>query len=119
MPSIDQHVTKAEANYAFAQSINLESQAEIGWALVVIFYAAVHYIEAYFATSERHLRSHPTRDSLVGKDVNLKSIFHEYQELKYYGYNARYEMTEFTVQDFRTEAISNFVKIRDLITPLL
>jgi len=41
MPSIDQHVTKAEATYAFAQSINLESQAEIGWALVVIFYAAV------------------------------------------------------------------------------
>lgn len=70
----------------------LTDQTRIDWALVILFYAALHYVEAYLATVGQHQRSHTTRDNVVARDPNLKKIFSEYQDLKFYGNNARYEV---------------------------
>lgn len=114
MPSKAEHVAKAQRNAAFAHSIQLQDQASIDWALIALFYAAVHYIEAYLAIlppqpGGQHVRSHTTRDNWVGRDSNLKRIYSEYRDLKHYGYNARYEMDVFTpsdVTDVATQAIN-------------
>lgn len=119
MPSKQDHKTKADGNAAFALSLNLDSQTRIDWALIVLFYAAMHYVEAYLAAMSIHLRSHTTRDSYLGRDSNLRPIYAEYQDLKYYGYNARYEVCTFTANDVTDAAAKHFEKIKAQITPLL
>ena len=86
---------------------------------MVLFYAAVHYVEAYLAIKMNvHLRSHTTRDTYVGRLADLKKIFSAYQHLKFYGYNARYEVCGFTPQDTQ-DALKDIAAIRNQITPLL
>lgn len=101
-----------------ALSMASDSQAKIDWALVILFYAAMHYIEAYLATLGQHLRSHTTRDNFVGRDVQLRRIYSEYQDLKYFGYNARYEMQKFTASDV-AQAKTNFDTVKAHISAIL
>ena len=119
MPSKQDHLTKADGNAALAMSLPLDSQTRIDWALIMLFYAAMHYIEAYLATLNQHLRSHTTRDTVVGRGVNLKKIFTEYQDLKFYGYTARYEAYGFKAQDVTNEAAKHFATIKGSLQPLL
>ena len=119
MPSKAVHILKAEGNEAFALSLPLDSQPRIDWTLVSIFYAAMHYVEAYLALTNTHVRSHTTRDNVVGRDANLKKIFNEYQDLKYYGYNARYEAPQFTAKSVTVDALPQFNIVKTHISKLL
>ena len=119
MPSRDEHLEKAHGNEVFAASIVPENQTRIDWKLVVLFYAGLHYVEAYFASQFGiHSRSHTMRDSYVGKDANLKKVYSSYQHLKYFGYNARYEMFGFTIKDIQ-EATDCLEDLKTKLTPLL
>ncbi len=111
VPSRTDHVAKADGNAEFALSLPLNTQPNIDWALVALFYAALHYIEAYLAPAH-HLRSHEARDNYVGRDANLKSIYVEYGELKYYGFNARYGVFGFTPKDVTDHAAVAFSAIK-------
>jgi hypothetical protein len=84
------HRTKAEHNENFAATL---SSPFHDWAVTVIFYAAVHYIEAYFAKEKPpyHSPNHPLRDSAIGKTAFLKPIWKDYRELKNQSGLARYE----------------------------
>ena len=118
MPSKADHLTKTEGNARFAMSLTLDDQPSIDWALVALFYSAMHHVEAYLATRGEHLRSHRTRDSVVGRDSKLKPIFADYQELKFYGYNARYEMLAFKARDVEI-AVGHLEAIRLAILSFL
>jgi len=119
VPSKTEHVTKAEGNETFVSGIALTAQPNIDWALVVIFYAAVHYVEAYLSLTGIHLRSHATRDNCVGRDSRLRLIFREYGDLKYYAYNARYEVMPFSASDVANVALPALDKIKAQLKPLL
>lgn len=119
MPTRDEHVKKAQGNETFAASIAPNTQTEIDWTLVVLFYAAVHYVEAYlYKQWGQHVRSHTTRDKYFGKEASLKKIFAPYSHLKFYGYNARYEVSTFTAVDTQ-EAAKYLSEIKAQILPLL
>ncbi len=100
-------------------SLRLDSQTRIDWALIALFYAAMHYVEAYLATLGQHVRSHTTRDTYLGRDINLKKVYTEYQDLKFYGYSARYEMFRFKAEDVTNQAAKHFATIKANIQPLL
>lgn len=119
MPAQRDHIAKAEGNESFARSLPLDSAPRIDWALIALFYGGMHYVEAYLARTNVHLRSHTARDYVVGRDAVLKRIFREYQDLKFYGYNARYEAYQFTHLDVTREAIPQFLAIKNYIRPLL
>jgi len=51
MPTKDEHVKKAVENEKFASSLDDGAQAGVNWKLVVLFYTALHYVEAYLATA--------------------------------------------------------------------
>ncbi|WP_263411098.1 hypothetical protein [Terriglobus tenax] len=103
---------KAQGNETFAAALATDSPVRIGWKLVAIFYAAVHFVEAYLAkTLNQHVKSHTTRDGYLSREANLRKVRTEYGHLKYYGYNSRYEMDVFTVDDV-AEAEKYLVKIK-------
>jgi uncharacterized protein (UPF0332 family) len=119
MPSKIDHVIKAESNATFAKSLSLAQQAEIDWALTALFYAALHYVEAYLATQNTHLRSHENRNKMVGTESNLRKTFKEYSHLKYFGYNARYEICAFTAKEVTNEAIPDFEAVKNNLVRFL
>jgi hypothetical protein len=119
LPSRDEHLEKAQGNETFAASITHENQTRIDWTLIVLFYAAVHYVEAYLGVRlGLHARSHTMRDNYVAKDANLRKIYSSYQHLKYFGYNARYEVFRFTVIHIQ-EATNCLADIKTKLLPLL
>lgn len=119
MPTKDEHVAKATGNEAFINKIPTDSQAGIDWTLVVTFYVAVHYVEAYLDKQWGvHVRSHTTRDKYFAREASLKKIFAQYGHLKFFGYNARYEVSAFTPQDI-TDAAKYLTEIKAQIVPLL
>jgi hypothetical protein len=119
VPTKDEHVNKASENEAFASGLNVNSQASINWKLVVLFYTALHYVEAYLADAlGQHGRSHTTRDNYVARETNLRPIKNEYGHLKFYGYNARYEPDQFTQNDVQ-DALNDLAQLKNHIQPLL
>jgi hypothetical protein len=119
VPSKDEHLEKAEGNEGVADSIQPTSQARIEWKLVIMFYAAMHYVEAYLDIAMMtHLRSHTTRDSWMAREANLRKVATPYNHLKFYGYNARYEVTTFTTQDIN-DAMGYLAHIRTELEPYL
>jgi hypothetical protein len=118
VPSKDEHIKKAQGNETFAGLIKPDNQTQVDWTLVILFYAAVHYVEAYLDRYNQHLRSHTTRDKYLGKEKNLKKIFKPYSHLKYFGYNARYEMCDFKAQDTQ-EATKYLADLKKILLPLL
>jgi hypothetical protein len=118
VPSRRDHITKADGNAAFALSLPLDRQANIDWALIALFYAAMHYVEAYLAPGY-HLKSHEARDSYINKEAHLRRIFAEYQHLKFFGFNARYEIAGFKAEDVTDDAARYFQTIKSHIQPKL
>jgi len=100
-------------------SLSLDNQTRIDWALVILFYAAVHYVEAYLAVSNQHLRSHAARDNVIGRDGYLKRIYMEYQDLKFYGFSARYEACAFRAEDVTGIAAKALQTIKSHLSPKL
>jgi hypothetical protein len=119
VPSKQEHIVKAEGSEGVADSIQPTSQARIDWKLIITFYAAMHYVEAYLATAmNTHLRSHTTRDTWMVRESNLKKIATSYNHLKFFGYNARYEVTSFGPSDV-TDAAGYLTQIKTALKPLL
>lgn len=119
MPSRDEHLKKAQENEKLADSLKGSEQASVNWKLVILFYTALHYVEAYLAKALNiHLRSHTTRDSYVNREACLRRARVAYFHLKYFGYNARYEADCFTPKEV-TEALADLATVKTTIHPLL
>jgi hypothetical protein len=119
MPIKDVHIQKAKDNEAFADTLSDSPQASLNWKLVILFYAAIHLVEAYLAkTLNMDVKSHTTRDKYMEREASLRQIRNDYWHLKFYGYNARYEADQFTNQDV-VKALGYFAQVKNAITPLL
>ncbi len=119
MPKVHDHVTKAKHDEAFVLSLELSTTPYLDWAITALFYAALHYVEAYFATMKRHSPDHRTRDSAVHRDFKIKGIYNDYNELKNYSINARYYMVPFSESDVRKNLLPRLASIKARILPLL
>jgi hypothetical protein len=83
-------------NERLAVSLDLADPVQIDWAVIILFYSAVHQVEAYFATTGKHSKNHKHRDSGIEGDRNVRPIFKDYGFMKAYSVNARYLMPIFT-----------------------
>jgi hypothetical protein len=102
LPRKRDHLDKAGGNERFAQALDLGASPNVDWAITALFYAALHYVEAYFATTNWHSVDHRARDSAIQRDNKLKVIFDDYSELKNYSINARYFIAGFKPTDVKT-----------------
>ncbi len=82
------------------------------------FYAAVHYVEAYFSTRGGGYRQHLQRDSAISSDSTIRTIWRPYKRLKDASENARYESVFFTDPQFQ-RILPNLTEIKNLISPLI
>lgn len=118
MPAKDDHVDQAKHNFDFFQSLDKETYSD--WAVTVLFYTALHYIDAFLATQSIHPGSHDIRDKYVNRVSQLKPLYPSYSFLKNHSRNARYSPpTSFTGSDVSQLESVHLRTIRTSIETLL
>lgn len=109
---------KAAENEALALTLDLNIHSAPNWGIVMIFYAAMHHVEAYFFTQGVHNQLHPTRDSAIQRDNKIKAVWRAYARLKDASEHARYESAFFTANQFQLMR-ANLNSIKAVIIPLI
>jgi hypothetical protein len=95
VPNLNDHIERAEANESFARSLDQSQPFYVDWAITILFYAALHYIDAYLAVKSFHPANHPVRDNAIDNNGSLKPIFNDYRRLKDVSEAARYGIAQF------------------------
>jgi hypothetical protein len=106
------HVKQAESNEKLAS--HLEKTPYADWRCTVLFYAALHYIQAYFGSQNPALvfERHSDRDTAILEDSQIKPIRRDYRALKDWSQNARYKMHKPSVSDFGTDIEPSLISIK-------
>lgn len=95
MFSKDEHLRKAKANEQFAASLEMTDTVCAGWALTVLFYVAVHYVQAYFSKLGLSYTTHTNRAAAIHKDPRICGAYDDYRELENMSREAGYECSDF------------------------
>jgi len=118
VPTTAEHRAKAENNEFLSSELN---NPFWDWAVTGIFYAALHYVEAYFSSRIPPLRppTHKLRAGYIHADAYLDPIYIDYRQLEDESRNARYDarMTFDQADVVRTRAYLE--KIKAVVIPLL
>jgi len=118
LPNKPQHLKKALENESLASSLNLAVPAAPDWAITMLFYAAVHYVEAFFSKTGHHLKRHKLRVNAIQGNAQLRPLYQDYRELQTYSETARYQAVFFTSSDV-VPVKQHLENVKNLITPLL
>ncbi|MGI8960763.1 MAG: hypothetical protein ACR2IV_13560 [Bryobacteraceae bacterium] len=121
MPLKQEHLDKSKAAEKLALSFNLSDPGAIDWAITLLFYSALHQVEAYFAIHGIHHGGHGGtggRDSSVANDSNTGPISKVYVRMKTHSINARYNYMNYTpMRVERMKADLDIIKTH--VAPLL
>jgi hypothetical protein len=88
----------------------------VDWCIAVLFYAAVHYVDAYLEARSKRAQIHAERERAIADDAILPQIWDDYRELKRMSREARYEMAEYSGTDV-TKAKRLLANIKAIILP--
>lgn len=99
MPSKEEHLLKAERNQKFAET--LTATQYLDWAVTVLFYAALHYVDAVLAVSGIDPNDHTERQDAIVRNITLKRIYPEYRTLEVLSRNARYFSLRIEPEDWK------------------
>ena len=92
------HLSQADKNEKFYLAIcssNALSEQFTDWAVVVLFYSALHYVDAFLDTEEIHPRTHTERNRLVSRKHQISDIYPNYLSLHDRSIDARYNLVCF------------------------
>ncbi len=106
MPSAQVHIDKARRNEEFYTSHKLETCGFNEWAIVVLFYALMHYVDAVLnqdtslSNYYRDPSGHADRKTAIAKCPALDQIANNYFNLYDRSREARYYLLNFNDQYF-------------------
>jgi hypothetical protein len=117
VPDLAKHCKQASNNKILSTKLPAIPGSD-DWAVTVLFYVAVHYVEAYFSLQNQHYQMHGSRETAIRRDPRINAIFTDYREMYEYSRTARYDCPEF--DDAAIEAVQKRLKnIEGIILPLL
>ncbi len=116
MPARQQHLANAERNQQL--SIALQTGPDLAWSVTVLFYAALHLVEATLAPSV-HSPNHNARNQTVQYDSRFHPIYRHYRELYRRSLDARYECTPFNILQVQHPYVTHYEPIKRHLQPLL
>ena len=118
MPLQAEHLYKATNNKRFADAIRPITPTSSGWIITILFYSALHYVEAYNAKFNWHFRSHDDLKRDIARNPQLSKIFEDYSELLTFSWNARYQPCNYGEDDVK-QARECYDAVVEHITSLL
>lgn len=107
------HLKEAAENEKLAKVLEVRPEY-CGWRCTLLFYASLHYIQAYFSSFDVPLvfEEHKQRDDAIANDSGLVRIRRDYRRLKDLSENARYEFYKPTVADFANDIVPSLIAIK-------
>lgn len=118
------YIQQAAHNAELAEYLRQGKTQYLDWAVTCLFYAAVHYVNAYLAHAHKTIpRRHTTKGGLEGRsniveaDLTLSSIYDDYRNLDDESRDARYELKKPTPYEYDKYLVSSLEKIRAFIMP--
>jgi hypothetical protein len=106
MPNANDHIQQAQHNETFFRFVDQSQYSD--WAMTALFYAALHYIDAFLSQVGMNPGGHDDRDKEVANRKELRLIARQYFGLKNRSRNARYYCIKFTPQQLQ-EASGSFL----------
>ena len=92
MPSFEEHRQKCDIARSAQLALQTADPSEhTDWIVITAFYQALHWVDAFFALSNRHPRRHGERKRFVDQHENLERISESYTNLYDASIIARYE----------------------------
>ena len=113
----EEHANKAVHNEAFLNQFNLPNSDFPDWAVTVISYTALHYVDALLAKSFGFFpKNHGERSSYICRQSTLRNnIRNDYEDLKNDGIEARYTSRMFTAEEITTHILPSLNKIKGYV----
>lgn len=112
-----QHEAQAQRNEIFLQSLDKTVSVNREWIVTAAFYAALHWIEAYFDNRHGwHFEDHTTRNNAVTRFGLPVST--EYLRLYRASHQARYSFRRFTQKEVE-DLIIVYHPIKDFVQNVL
>jgi ABC-type anion transport system duplicated permease subunit len=115
MPREDQHRDRAERNEKFAESLDQSQPIHENWAVVAAFYAALHYVQAYFSRYSVEAATHDERFEQIKRDAKLRNVFIQYKYLYTLSRTARYQCSGLPAAAYSKEAKPNLNAVKTQI----
>lgn len=112
MPSKNLHLAVARDNELLASQLNMDGAAARGWASTITFYAALHYVEAFFSKKGIHSADHRTRDSNLCRHNETMAIYDDFCELKNISTSARYFGQYPSKIDYSVEVVPAYQSVK-------
>lgn len=118
MPDKATHIAQANHNAAFWDTIDNSVYSD--WAVTVIFYQALQYVDALLAQMGNiHPGGHNDRERQIKNSPELRPILNSYYRLKNRSRNARYHAARFALGEVERCKNEDLRRIRDHILPQL
>ena len=117
MPSRENHLVAARANETLAMAM-IETHQAHAWAIVLAFYAALHWVDALLASASIHPESHSRRNLFVAR-TQLRTVIEPYQALRDFSQDARYELVPFSESKARALIAGELADIKSHVQRLL
>ena len=86
----EQHLEKARENQRLAESCELRSRTEREWSIIIRFYAALHYLQAYLETKSARTSTHSETRKKIRAMSELQDLEDAYNQLYNMSWTARY-----------------------------
>jgi len=104
---VSEHINKAKHNERCLNELSLADSQFLDWAVTVISYAALHYVDAFLANNFGvHPKDHRERtDVLTRRSVLNRNIRYDFEDLKNDGIEARYSSRIFTTEEVKREIL--------------
>ncbi len=112
MPERHEHLQRARDNELLAAQLKADVGFSNDWAITMLFYSALHYVDAFLAGKRMHPLNHDDRDEEIERNGSLTDIYRHYRRLKDFSRSARYEIANYAKADVhlartKLEAIKN------------
>lgn len=118
MPDLAEHLLQARHNEEFFGSIDRGLYSD--WAIIALYYAALHYIDAFLATVRiLDPGGHAVRDPEIRQRPELQPISHHYFRLKNRSQSARYYCARFRQGELERCHRDDLGGIKAALLPLL
>ncbi len=86
------------------------------WEVTILFYSALHYVEALLSTQGIHSKTHRERNDLAS---NLTNLARYYEILFKRSINARYDLYEFSPQEVDRIKAGAFRRVKEEVNTIL
>lgn len=121
MPARAAHEQRARENEDFViHRLDMRIDVNRSWMVAALFYAALHWVEAYFASQGKHAKNHGQREAMIVADAALgQGFWRLYGTLSDRSQDARYELKVFSPAEVNDLQVRHLAAIKRHIASLL